>query len=129
MSAGREWTCDHGVLRGEGCIELACALDVVDNLSAVNERLAAELERLGKGIERVVAKHGADAPRIADALNALLRDRTSTTDAVATLDTIGSDDPEGAHCEADNLLLSLVHPDIAAAYERLVQRCRWWACA
>jgi hypothetical protein len=53
----------------------------------------------------------------------------NATEAIAQLDSIGGGDPEGAHGEADHVLLVLVDPDVAAAYQRLVGRCRWWACA
>jgi hypothetical protein len=49
--------------------------------------------------------------------------------AVATLDAIGVGDPEGAHSEADEILLSLVPAEVAAAYRRLVARSPWWASA
>lgn len=45
------------------------------------------------------------------------------------LDTMPEGDPEAAHHMADRLLLQAVHPEIAAAYRRLVERCEWWACA
>jgi hypothetical protein len=50
-------------------------------------------------------------------------------DAVAELDGIGSGDEERAHYAADDLLLENVHPDVAAAYERLIERCGgfWYA--
>ena len=38
-------------------------------------RMAGELERLGKGVERIAAKYGADHPEVADALHRLLRGR------------------------------------------------------
>lgn len=41
----------------------------------LNARMAGELERLGKGIERITAKHGAEHPEIAAALHRLLRNR------------------------------------------------------
>ena len=50
--------------------------------------------------------------------------------AVAKLDAIdGGRDPEGAHGEADKILLRMVPPEVAAAYRRLVDRARWWATA
>lgn len=58
----------------------------------------------------------------------------SPEEAVAALDAIAPDaptggDPDGNHGEADKILLAAVHPDVAAAYERLVERSRWWATA
>lgn len=50
-------------------------------------------------------------------------------EAVGILDSIPSGDPEGAHGEADNVLLAVAGPDVRAAYQRLVRRCAWWACA
>ncbi|QSR25554.1 hypothetical protein CFH99_07950 [Nocardioides aromaticivorans] len=118
MSAG-----DHPV-----AMELARQLASLEDLNA---RLSAELERLGRGIERVAAKHGADCPEVAAALHGLLRGRAddSTSRAVAALDAIDGDDPDGAHSEADQVLLDAVPAEVADAYERLVARCRWWACA
>lgn len=51
------------------------------------------------------------------------------TEAARRLDCIGSADPEAAHSDADKILLELAGPDVRAAYERLVERCRWWASA
>jgi hypothetical protein len=45
------------------------------------------------------------------------------------LDAIDPGDPEAAHDEADKILLALVPPFVAAAYERLVARSEWWASA
>lgn len=53
----------------------------------------------------------------------------TTQEAVAALDAIDPDDPEGAHSEADQVLLSLVDPEVRAALERLVSRSQWWAYA
>jgi hypothetical protein len=41
----------------------------------------------------------------------------------------GDDDPEMAHYDADVILLDCVDPTVRAAYEALVNRCSWWACA
>ena len=48
---------------------------VVAEQKTTLERLAAELERLGTGIERIAAKHGADHSVVAKALHDLLRGR------------------------------------------------------
>jgi hypothetical protein len=48
---------------------------------------------------------------------------------VAALDAVDAVDPEVAHGDADRLLLEFVPPRVEAAYERLVERCRWWATA
>lgn len=53
----------------------------------------------------------------------------NTEDAVAMLDALGGNDPEIAHGEADRVLLAVAPQDVREAYERLVARCRWWACA
>ena len=50
-------------------------------------------------------------------------------EAVAALDAIDGGDPDGAHGEADKILLAYVDPSVAGAYERLVERCAWWATA
>lgn len=50
-------------------------------------------------------------------------------EATTRLDAIGVGDPEGAHIEADDVLLALVPSDVAAAYLRLQDRLPWWACA
>jgi len=48
-------------------------------------------------------------------------------DVIKTLDEMEEKDPEVAHHQADGLLLQLVHPEVRAAYERLIDRCSWWA--
>jgi hypothetical protein len=48
---------------------------------------------------------------------------------VAHLNGLNTDDPERAHATADADLLHAVHPEVAAAYQRVVERTRWWACA
>lgn len=53
----------------------------------------------------------------------------NTREAIERLDATSGGDPEGAHSDADDVLLALVDPEVAEAYERLVGRCRWWACA
>ncbi len=49
--------------------------------------------------------------------------------AVERLDAIDGDDPVRAHSEADEVLLSVVPPDVREAYDRLAGRCSWWASA
>jgi hypothetical protein len=49
--------------------------------------------------------------------------------AVATLDGMAGQDPEADHGDADQVLLAVVPPEVAAAYERLVDRAAWWATA
>lgn len=50
--------------------------------------------------------------------------------AVQQLERVeGNVDPERAHAEADELLLSLVPREVREAYERLATRSRWWAGA
>ena len=56
--------------------------------------------------------------------------RMKVDDAVKALDDIdGQGDPEGAHGEADEILLKSVPAPVAEAYKRLVDRARWWARA
>jgi len=50
--------------------------------------------------------------------------------AVAALDAIDpTDDPERAHGEVEAILLAALGPEAKAAYDRLVDRARWWASA
>lgn len=51
------------------------------------------------------------------------------SEAVAALDAINGHDPEGAHGEADEVLLAVVPAEVREAYERLAARCGWWATA
>lgn len=48
-------------------------------------------------------------------------------EALDNIDPVG--DPEVAHSTADDLLLACVPHEVADAYQRLVQRSPWWACA
>jgi len=50
-------------------------------------------------------------------------------DVIKALDEMDENDPDRAHSQADGLLLQLVHPEVRAAYERLVDRSHWWSCA
>jgi hypothetical protein len=50
-------------------------------------------------------------------------------EAIARLDAVQPGDPELSHGYADDVLLDLVHPFVAAAYRRLVARESWWASA
>ena len=55
---------------------------------------------------------------------------TTPGEAVAKLDAIDpSGDPEGAHDQADKILLAALPPEVREAYERLVSRAPWWAAA
>ena len=47
--------------------------------------------------------------------------------AIAALRRIDKSDPEVAHAKAEKVLLTVVHPDVKQAHERLVKRCGWWA--
>lgn len=48
-------------------------------------------------------------------------------EAIEALDAISGDDPEGAHIEADAVLLAAVDESVFAAYERLQERAAgWW---
>jgi hypothetical protein len=49
--------------------------------------------------------------------------------AVAALDAIDGMDSESAHAQADEILLSLVPPDVRGAYHNLRNRCSWWVTA
>jgi len=50
-------------------------------------------------------------------------------EAIAALDAISGQEPEGDHGYADEILLDQVEPAVADAYRRLVDRARWWATA
>jgi hypothetical protein len=50
-------------------------------------------------------------------------------EAVAALDALNASDAEVAHSAVDDILLELVPPEVKAAYDRLVARAPWWACA
>jgi hypothetical protein len=50
-------------------------------------------------------------------------------EAVRRLDALDAKDPEVAHSDADGILLALVGADVRAAYQRLVERAKWWAHA
>ena len=56
-------------------------------------------------------------------------DRVDVESIVRSLDSIDADDCEEAHNLADNLLLQAVPAEIAAAYQRVVERAEWWAWA
>ena len=49
--------------------------------------------------------------------------------AIAALDAIDESDCEMAHSQADDILRAMVPPEVEDAYERVIARCRWWACA
>lgn len=49
--------------------------------------------------------------------------------AVAALDGIDVSDPERAHAQADELLRAFAAREIREAYDRVAERCRWWAGA
>jgi hypothetical protein len=59
--------------------------------------------------------------------------RRKVAAVVDALDAIDTADPEGAHSDADELLLDALRAagrgDVVAAYERVKARSRWWACA
>ena len=54
-------------------------------------------------------------------------------EAIAKLDALSGDDPRAAHSDADSIVLDYLVANgavgIADAYDRVVKRCRWWACA
>lgn len=49
------------------------------------------------------------------------------------LDSINTADPESAHAEADELLQTFIkvmgYEEVVHAYQRVIKRCDWWACA
>lgn len=49
--------------------------------------------------------------------------------ALAAITERDAHDPETAHANADDVLLAFVPADVRAAYVRVVDACRWWACA
>lgn len=50
-------------------------------------------------------------------------------EAVAKLDADNGGDGEGAHYNADKVLLATVPPEVADAYRRLMERADFWAHA
>ena len=50
-------------------------------------------------------------------------------EAVNLLNAIRGNEPESDHSRADDILLECVHPEIRKAYEKLVDRAKWWATA
>lgn len=50
-------------------------------------------------------------------------------DAVKALDALDVSDCEAAHSLADDILLDVVPKSVRDAYERVVKRAGWWACA
>lgn len=53
----------------------------------------------------------------------------SKREAIQQLNALSGGDPDGDHGQADKILLAYVPPDMAAAYDRLVDRAAWWATA
>ena len=51
--------------------------------------------------------------------------------AVLALNELTCDDPERAHGEADDILLNFIkhvgHPEVAKAYQAVVDRCCYWS--
>lgn len=56
-------------------------------------------------------------------------DRIAIDVVVAQLDAIDTADPKRAHSEADRIVLDSTHPDVRAAYQRVVDRSSWWVTA
>lgn len=50
-------------------------------------------------------------------------------EAIRALDNITLDDPEVAHGQADDILLQTLDFRVKDAYERVVDRQRWWAAS
>ena len=55
--------------------------------------------------------------------------KLKVADIVNAIDSIDVADPEQAHSEAEDILLSCVPPPVREAYARLVQRAPWWGSA
>lgn len=55
--------------------------------------------------------------------------RVSAEETAARIDALSGNDPESAHGEADLALLAMVPEKVALAYDRLIDRCRFWASA
>ncbi len=59
-----------------------------------------------------------------------MSERSLTEDeheAIRKLDAIEPGDKEGAHLEADDIVVAVVHPAVQAAYQRAAQRTGpWW---
>ncbi len=57
----------------------------------------------------------------------------TNAEAIALLDALNCDDCERAHSNADSYVLSYLldngGKDIVEAYQRVIDRCSWWACA
>ena len=53
--------------------------------------------------------------------------------AIERLDAIDGSDPEMAHAVADLTLIAYLeqigHGEVVEAYNRVIDRCSWWACA
>ncbi len=50
-------------------------------------------------------------------------------ETIALIDALDAGDPERAHGLADDLILNYVETELRDAYNRLVDRCAWWAGA
>ena len=56
--------------------------------------------------------------------------KMKAAEAVAALDALmGQDDPEKDHAEADRILLAVAPLSVENAYNRLMERAKWWATA
>lgn len=56
--------------------------------------------------------------------------RLTAAEVVERLEAMDPWDPEATHGEADHLLLQVVPPEVAAAYDRLRrERAPWWGTA
>lgn len=61
-----------------------------------------------------------------------MRDQSKALNAAEAsflIDAIDGIDPDGAHSEADDILLRVVPDEVHDAYVRLMDRCSWWATA
>ena len=62
-----------------------------------------------------------------------MSNQINIVEAVAALDAINATDAETAHEDADRIILNLLGrlgaEEAVRAYDRLVDRAPWWACA
>lgn len=58
-----------------------------------------------------------------------LREHGKPGQAVKVLDELDASDPEAAHAKADQIVLATADAKVQAAYDRLVNRAKWWAAS
>jgi hypothetical protein len=89
----------------------------IEALEQHGERAARELEHERQEAGKLRARVGE------------LEAQPEVAEAVRRLDAIHGGEPEGAHSEADEILLACVPLEVREAHQRLVERAAWWACA